>query len=1039
MRKTLKLLMTTFMLLLIQIGFAQQRQITGTVQEEDGLPLPGASVVIKGTTSGTSTDMDGKFQISAKTGDIIIISFLGYTSQEVSISANSNYTLILKSADNELEELIVVGYGVQKKKDVTGAISQIKGEEIQNLVTPSFDQQLAGRAAGVQVTTNGGVLGEAPRIRIRGTSSISSSNGPLVVLDGVPMVSSNLGANVDTNPLADINPNDIESYEILKDGSATAIYGSRAANGVILITTKKGKKNSFNINYNAITGIGSPMKTYKLLNGDQFTIINNEKRSNDGETPWAAQTGINTDWQKVVLRNSAAQMDHNLNLSSGTDNGRYYLSLGYSEQEGSTVANDLKKYNIRASIEQDLNKSITIGGTVGLNRNELNAMNKSSSGLGGIMFNALKQIPNVPVYDPSNPTGYNVDVNGQGDPLNEIGYRPNFSKVSGNLYNIKYSLDKNFYKSKINRNIVNLFANVKIIDGLTYRFQVGYDYATNDDRTFWSPKHGDGYGYNGLFQQYNVQEELYNVQNIINYNKTFAEKHNLGLTGVYEVQKNTYSYNAAVGRDMTSDFFNQNIVTGAFSTQQIYGSMTENGIKSYVGRASYNYDSKYYLQASVRRDGISKLHPETRWENLIGYSAGWNIANENFWEGIRGTVNEFKIRGSYAETGNTGFGNYAYQGLYSLYNYGDLNGIGYSQFGNDKIFWEKSSKVDLGVDLGFLSNKFRLTVDYFQNTSKDMILDKAVPPSFGVPNNVIKVNAGEMVNKGLEFDLTANIINNDKFDWILNANLTLQKNKVNKLPDGNDIFLTYSDVATLNNHNIIRQGESIHSLYGFEYYGVNKANGNPIFVKADGSLVQQNLDNNGYYVYDRNNPEDLSTTSSLSASKDRKILGNVDPTYFGGITNTFKYKNVDLNFLIRFSGGNEIFNYTRRELLTQNFNNNSTEILGRWQSPSNPGDGMTPRLSSGNDAGVNGSVLNSRFVEKGDFIFLDNIQIGYSFDQKLLEKVRMKKARVFATVQNVWMITDYKGIDPEMITSYGVDSYGVPRNRIITLGLNVGF
>nr|WP_317631866.1 TonB-dependent receptor [uncultured Flavobacterium sp.] len=1035
----MNLLMTTFMLLLFQIGFAQQRQISGTVQEPDGFPLPGASVVIKGTTIGTSTDMDGKFQLSASTGDVITVSFLGYKTQEITVTSNNNYSVSMIADQNELEELVVVGYGVQKKKDVTGAISQIKGEEIQNLVTPSFDQQLAGRAAGVQVTTNGGVLGEAPRIRIRGTSSISSGNGPLVVLDGVPLISSNIGGVADVNPLADINPNDIESYEVLKDGSATAIYGSRAANGVILITTKKGKKNSFDINYSAMTGIGSPMKKYDLLNGDQFTIISNEKRSNAGLGPWASQTGVNTNWQNVVLRNSAAQMDHNLSLSSGTENGRYYLSLGYSEQEGSTVANDLKKYSIRASVEQDLNKRITIGGSVALNRNDLNAMNKSSSGLGGIMFNSLRQLPNVPVYDASNPTGYNVDMNGSGDPLNEIGYLPNFSKSGGNLYNIQYALDKNFYKSKINRNIVNLFTNVKLFEGLTYRFQVAYDYAFNDDRTFWSPLHGDGYGYNGLFQQYNVKEELYNVQNILNYNKTFGDNHNIGLTGVYEVQKNTYSYNAAVGRDMTSDFFNQNIVTGAFSTQNIYGSMTEHGIKSLVGRASYNYASKYYLQASIRRDEISKLHPSNRAETMVGYSAGWNIANENFWEGIRGTVNEFKLRGSYAETGNTSFSNYAYQGLYGLQNYGDLNGIGYTQFGNNNLFWEKSTKLDLGVDLAFLNNRIRLAADYFQNTSKDMILQKAVPPSFGVPFNIITVNAGEMVNRGIELDLTANVINTKDFEWIINANATFQKNEVRKLPDGKDIFLTYSDVATLNNNNVIREGESIHSIYGFEYHGVNQANGNPIFVKADGTLVQQDLNDNSYSVYDVNNPTDMSVASTLSATNDRKVLGNVDPTYFGGITNTFKYKNVDLNFLIRFSGGNEIFNYTRRELLTQSFNNNSTEILGRWQSPTNPGDGVTPRLDASNDAGFTGSLANTRFVEKGDFIFLDNIQIGYSFDKKLLERVNMKKARLFITAQNVWMITDYKGIDPEMVTSYGTDSYGVPRNRIISMGLNVGF
>ena len=345
MRQTMNLLLTTTLLLLVQIGFAQQKQITGVVKEADGFPLPGASVVIKGTTYGTSTNMEGGFQITASAGEVLTVSFLGYTPKEITVGASNNYTVTLDPEQNQLEELVVVGYGVQKKQDVTGAISQIKGDAIENLVTPSFEQQLAGRASGVQVTTNGGVLGEAPRIRIRGINSINTSNSPLIVLDGVPMLAAGYEANISTNPLSDINPNDIESFEILKDGSATAIYGSRAANGVILITTKKGKKNSFNVDFSVITGLGSPMKYYDVLNGDQFTMINQEKTLNAGAAAdaWAVYSGINTNWQKQVFRNAASQADYKLGVSGGTDKGRYYLSLGYSEQEGSAIANKLNK------------------------------------------------------------------------------------------------------------------------------------------------------------------------------------------------------------------------------------------------------------------------------------------------------------------------------------------------------------------------------------------------------------------------------------------------------------------------------------------------------------------------------------------------------------------------------------------------------------------------------------------------------------------------------------------------------------------------
>lgn len=1030
MRQTMNLFLTTVMLLVVQVGFAQQRQITGTVKEADGFPLPGASVVIKGTTYGTSTDMDGNFQLSASSGDVLTVSFLGYTSKEITVGAANNYSVALAPEQNQLEELVVVGYGVQKKSDVTGSISQIKGEAIEDLITPSFEQQLAGRASGVQVTTNGGILGEAPRIRIRGISSINSSNAPLYIVDGVPIISSVTSGSIAVNPLSDINPNDIESFEVLKDGSATAIYGSRAANGVILITTKKGKKNSFNVDFSVVTGLGSPMKYYKLLNADQFVTINQEKTVNAGAAAdyWAvAGSPYNTNWQKEVLRNASTQSDYKLGISGGTDKGRYYLSLGYSEQEGTAIVNELTKYNVRANVEQDITKWLTVGGSLSYNRNDLTGMNSNTNGLSGIMFNALNQFPNVSPYA-NTASGYNTPYIGE-RPENIMGYAPNNAQNAAQIPNIMYVLAKNKYISQVNRTIFNTFANFKLAEGLTYRFQFGYDKFQNRDFNFLSPDQGDGYNVNGRGIQYDIFSQMYNVQNILNYNKTFADKHNLGVTAVYEVQKNSNSWVGASGANLTSPSFNKYIISGAYGVQSISGSAGENGIKSYVGRLTYNYASKYFLQGSVRRDGISKLPTDTRWQNLFGYSAGWQVANEEFWDGLRDVVNEFKIRGSYAETGNTGFGDYPFQGLYSLQNYGTNNGLAYNQFYNSKLKWETSKKYDVGVDLGFLSNRFRLTVDYFNNTTNDMIMTKMVAPSLGLPGNSILINAGKMVNHGVEFDLTANVLDSNDFSWDINANLTLQKNQVKSLPNGDPLVYT---------NNIIKEGESINALYGFEYHGVNATNGYPVYVKGDGTLVQKNVRTGAVTVYDPANPGVTGAGSSLSAVADRKVLGDVVPTYFGGITNTFKYKNFDMNFLFRFSGGNKIFNETRQQMLSYQFRNNITEILGRWQSPQNPGDGQTPILVANQHARANEASVTSRFVEKGDFILLDNIQIGYSFDKQLLERINLKKARVFLTAQNLWMITKYKGADPEMISSAGVDLFGVPRNRIITVGVNVG-
>ncbi len=1031
MKQKYTYLSVLFMILFVQISFAQKKSVTGKVTDPDGVPLLGATILVVGTTSGTTTDFDGNYSISAEEGNVLEFSYVGFETITRTVGSSSTYDVTLQPEANIMDEVVLVGYGVQRKSEVTGAISQVKGDDVKNLVTPSFESQLAGRSSGVQITTPGGVIGEAPRVNIRGIASINSGTGPLYVVDGVPYASTSQGANVDINPLADLNPNDIESFEVLKDGAASAIYGSRAANGVILITTRKGRKNSFEVNYSSLTGVGSPMNKYKLLGTKDFITISNEKTANAGVSDWAAGTDFDTDWQDLVLRSSALQIDQNVSVSGGTDMATYYLSIGYGEQEGTSIANEMEKYNIRARVEQDFNDWLSAGATIAVTRNSISAMNKGNNSLSGHMFNATKQLPNIPAYDPDNETGYNITETGQ------IGRWDNYSNVGAQLPNIMYALDHNYYKSKSMRNIINAFANANILDGLSYRFQIGMDYGTNGERMYWNPVHGDGSGYNGYLRQYNFDNQLWNVQNILSYNKSFNDVHNLGLTAVAEFQQQKDAYFSALGKDIASEYFNNQIITDAFGEQEISGYKEEQGIKSFIGRATYNYDERYFLQASIRRDGLSNLHPDNRWENFIGLSAGWTISNEEFWGDISETISDLKLRGSYAETGNTNIGAYPYLGVYGLNKYGDDTGYGYAQFGNNALVWESTNKLNIGLDFGLWNNKVFFSAEYFKNETKDMIINKSTAPSLGIPGNIIKINAGDMSNSGFEFSVDATVVDNGEFRWNTGANISFSKNKVSNLPDGADIFPEYSSNASINGNIIIREGEPINSLYGYEYWGVNPANGAPVYYKGDGSLVQIDYNTGSYYVFDESNPGDMSQASSLSSSEDRKLLGQTTPKYFGGWNNTLTYKNFDLSFLFRFSGGNKIFNYTRRELLTQEFNNNSTEILGRWQSPSNPGDGVTPMLWAAGNGVVNNNVLTSRFVEKGDFISLDNITLGYNFDRELLERASIDALRIYVAAQNVFMITDYKGVDPEMITSYGVDAFGTPKSRIVSLGVNL--
>lgn len=1032
MRTKTKVLLALLMAFVVHLSSAQEKAIRGTVTDENGSPLPGVNVVVRGTTSGTQTDFDGNYTLQAEVGQTLVFSYLGQKEVRITVGAQSTINVQMEEDAQALEEVVVVGYGVQKRKEITGAIASVSGGDIQGLVTPSFESQLAGRAAGVQITTNTGIIGEAPRIRIRGLGSIGSGTYPLVVVDGIPVITGDTGGYASTNALSSINPNDIESFEILKDGAATAIYGSRAANGVILITTKKGKKGTAQVSYNVVTGFASPIKTFDLLNTSQFLEIANEKRTNRGQAPWAIGSDYDTDWQKAVLRSSALQMDHNLSVNGGTDKTKYFLSLGFTDQDGVALPNNLKRHSIRTNLEHDVFDWLTVGGSVAVTRNEFNGLNTGGNSLSGNIFNATRQLPNIPIYDPNNPTGFNLSPDGS-----VVGQWDNTDPVGDNISNIGYVLANNKFQSKENNTLVSVFGEVKLLEGLTYRFQASANNTLTSGFLYYSPIHGDGRGSNGRLQNDNRDILRWNTQNIINYNTSIADAHNIAVTAVMEFQKDENQYFFGTGTDLLDEFYNKNLVTGAYGTQTSGGSVTENGISSYVGRISYNFKERYFLQGSVRRDGISKLSEATRWNNFTGYSAGWNIANEEFFSGLNPTISLFKLRGSYSEVGNTDIGNYPYLGLTSASQYGTLNGIAFTQFGNDQLLWETSKKTDFGADLGFFNDKLTFSFDYYKNDIDGLILDVPVPHSLGVPDNRIKKNIGSMKNEGLEFSVNYTPFNTENFSWNVSANLTLDKNTVTSIPDGQDIIGGTSTNTNIAPNLIIREGESINSIYGHRYWGVNPANGNPVYYKADGSLVQGNIPTQTYFVFDPNNPEDLSEASSLSAADDKFILGTSLPTYYGSVINRFTYKGFDFSFMFRYSGGNHVFNATRRDLVTQNFNNNSTEILGRWQSPSEPGDGMTPMLYASSNTFTNlTGHATTRFLEKGDFISLDNITLGYKLPTNVTEKLKLNMVRFFIQGQNLLTITDYKGLNPEMESS-GVDINGTPRSKVLSVGLNV--
>lgn len=1034
----------TYLLLCLFMGVAfataQTTKVTGTVisADDDG-PVIGASIVVAGTTIGTVTDYNGVFTLDVPANaKKLIVSYIGMKSVEVAVKPV--IAVVLESDSQNLEEVVVVGYGTQKKKDVTSSIAKVSGGDLSNLAAASFDTQLAGRAAGVQVSTPSGVLGSGPQFKVRGMGTITSSSQPLFIVDGMPIAT---GDNSDTgtgmgmsyasyNSMSDINPNDIESVEILKDGAATAIYGSRAANGVVLITTKKGSKGRTTVTYDGYVSAASATKLHDLLGAKDFVTIANEKQENWGGKGQAVYdpNGPDTDWNDHIFR-TGFQHNHNVAASGGTDKSQYYVSFGFTEQEGIIRANDLNRLSLKADLTQQATKWLRIGLNGQMTRTKVNGVMNGENSLGGVGFAGTRMLPNVGVYDPSDPTGYNIDKQNR----KTLGRGSNLTYIDNGIQNIVWALDNNVNRSSNTRTIGGGWAEITIMDGLTLKTQAGLDISKVQDNMYWSAESGDGYGRKGLLEEINSTYENWNWQNVLNFNRTFNALHNLSATAVQEYTRSQTEYVDASVQQLSDSFFSEHIISNTFGIKDVYGYKSFNGLASYMFRANYNYDSKYYIGGSIRYDGLSSLPVDTRWGTFWGGSVAWRMSRENFWKDspINEWFNDLRVRASYATLGNSNLGNdFPYLGTYGAKLYGSQSSIAWNRMGNNNLKWETTETFDIGLDGSLFNNRLTFELAYWQKNSKDLVLEVPTPPTMGIPYNSYFDNIGKIKNSGFEMTVGGTIIATKDWNWHSDLNFSTVKNTVKELYGGTDI---------VDNYTIIREGESYRSLYGYDYYGVNAANGNPVWTKADGSLVQfDTFGDYDYKVYDPANPSDVSKSSSLEAS-DRKILGSSMPTWYGGWNNSITYKNFDLNVFFRFSGGNEIMNATRQSsLLNMDFANNGTEILGRWVSPEQSGDGMTPKIGYGDQAALfNDGFTDSHFVESGNYLKLSNLALGYTLPKSVLSAIQITKIRFYAQAQNLFTITGYSGLDPETNSRLGVDWNGMPQQRSFTFGANITF
>ncbi|WP_375434914.1 SusC/RagA family TonB-linked outer membrane protein [uncultured Hymenobacter sp.] len=1049
-----KLLLALPTLLSAMETSAQSQKITGKVTEANGSPLPGVTVLVKGTTRGGATAMDGTFTLEGEPNSVLVFSFLGYKSQEVSLAGRSNVTVAMGADAKALDEVVVVGYGTQTKAEFTGSAARVSGDAVKDMPVQSFDQGLAGKATGVSIGQPNGVLNNAPVIRIRGINSISLSSYPLVVVDGIPINTGNASGSttVANNPLGDINPADIESIDVLKDAASTAIYGSRAAAGVILVTTKSGKAGKPRVTYEGWAGLTEAVRLPTMLDAEQFMLIKNEAvlnskiltgNANNASVPAASffptynddGSLVNTNWYDQVYQTGFSQ-NHSLSVSGGSESTKYYFSTNYSDQKGILKTNEFTRKGVRFNLSHKLTPWLSLSGNANYN-NSLNASPNTGSlegnafGIVGSARLAWLSAPNVYAINPDG--SYNLST------ANTLGMGNN--TVSSNFYNPVPLLDLNKYTSENDRIISNFSADFTPLKGLVYRLSYGIDRLKIENSTFQSGVHGPGFP-SGNATNASLLIDNWNLTHTLTYQLPLpSTRHSVSLLAGYDVQKfNNSSWGAT--RSILSDTFFDDFQGSYGSIVPANNFLNERAFASVFSRVTYDFDKRYFLTVNFRRDGNSALGAGKKYGNFGGVSGGWSLADEAFYRNssLAEVLTNVKLRASWGRVGNGNLSNtYGSLSLYNSALYGSVPTWAFSQGGNPDLGWETSKQTNVGADLGLFNDRIRLDLTYYRNNVDGLILNVPQSPSKGIPGNAILMNVGSMYNRGFEVGINANVLNAGKFTWSTNLNYTTNQNKVTALfGEGTEIVGTTS--ATAETTNITRVGYSVGSLYGAKTDGVNPANGQRIFINGAGERVQYShavASGQSRWTY-----LDGTAAPAISVS-DYQLLGNALPTWYGGFNNTFKYGSFDLGVNFTYSGGNYVMNGTKGTWRDQRFWNNTTEVLDRWTTEGQVTD--IPRVVFGDLLSNGSSFPISENVEKADFLRLQSAALGYTVPKQLFGKSGVSSVRVYTQVFNAFILTKYTGTDPEISsngntnTTPGVDKNSIPQGRTFTLGVNVGF
>lgn len=1049
-----KLLQSLFILLFVAASaIAQERTITGIVTDgADGKALPGVTIRLKGGKIGTQTGGDGKFTLKVPSGaHTLEFSYLGYLTQSKEVT--SNVLNVSLTADSKaLTEVVVTGYGKIDKKSFTGSAATVNAEQLANKPVQSFGQSLAGQATGVSIVQPNGLLNNAPVIRVRGLSSLSLSSFPLVVVDGIPISTSDASANsTANNPLGDINPDDIETIDILKDAASTAIYGSRGAAGVLIITTKKGKIGKTKITYDGWVGISNAVRLPKVLDANQYIDFKNKavanllavnpnglpasQRDANGVSFFANKNAdgsdVNTNWFDVVYRTAYSQ-NHNVSLSGANEKTSYYISGGLSDQDGFLRGNNFKRFTGRANLTHQATSYLKLNLNMAYTNTYNNSPNSGSTDGGAFASSGLGRIANAlaPNLKP-----YNNDGTFSLNPTNgAVGNGNNLIPTSWSNPVILINQDRN--SSENNRFIANLGAEVKIIDGLIGKTSFSWDRSNTENIQFWNPLSGDGRSRNGLAYNNNNRRSNWNWINTLSYSKTFDGLHNFNIVVGNDVQKTSILDWGAQRENLADPFFTQ--FQGQFVTNTAAGNGSSViAIESYLAMLNYNYDNKYFISGNFRRDGNSALGAKKLWGNFGGGSLGWAINKENFFanSALAATISNLRLRASYGVVGNAAVPAYSAYTTFSPGLYGDGgSAFLFNRAGNPDLGWETSKQTDLGLNIGFFNNRITLDVDYFNKNIDGLILAVPQAPSKGIPGGTILTNVGAMYNRGFEFAVNAAVLQG-KFKWNTSLNFTTIKNKVTALDPNVTRILT--STSSLEQTSITTVGYSAASIWGVKTNGVNPVNGRRIFVDLQGREIQYEHQGSGYTYLDGS-----AVPAALQPPTQQQILGNTLPKWYGGFNNTFRYGNFDLGLNFTFSGGNYIYNGSRAGLLDQRFWNNSVDVLKAWSAQGQKADIPKPIYS---DNVSNGSAyLISANVEKGDFLRLQTAILGYTLPKDLFAKAGISSVRVYGQVNNAFLITGYTGVDPEISSngnsnlSSGIERNSIPQARVFTFGINLG-